>query len=250
MSDNTLQQNQVIAIEKGVKSRTQRVLTDLHHAMQKPSLVSGQIKNFKKVDEAFPDQPAENIKVQFIVDDVLKKVEKALVELLDVTATKDWGNCEAKADIVVKGKTLIEQVPVSYLLFLEKQLVDLHTFLLKLPTLDPAFDWTRDENSKLFKTAPLQVQRTHKTQQPIVLYDATPEHPAQTQLISIDKLAGYWETVQLSGALPIPKHEELLERTETLQKAVKEARERGNSCKIEKREVGEKLLNYIFTGTC
>ena len=167
-----------------------------------------------------------------------------------MTATKDWGNCKAKADIVVKGKTLIEEVPVSYLLFLEKQLVDLHTFILKLPTLDPAFNWTRDENSKLYKADATKTQRTQKTQQPVVLYEATDKHPAQTQLISVDKLVGYWETVQLSGALPIPKHEELLERVETLQKAVKEARERGNSCEIEKQKVGERLLSYIFEGTC
>ena len=78
MSENTLQQNQVIAIEKGVKSRTQRVLTDLHHAAQKPSLVSGQTKNFQKIDDEFPDQPAESVRVQLIIDDALKKAERLL----------------------------------------------------------------------------------------------------------------------------------------------------------------------------
>lgn len=41
-----------------------------------------------------------------------------------------------------------------------------------------------------------------KTQRPIVLYDATDNHPAQAQLITEDVLAGLQEKVDISGAIP------------------------------------------------
>ena len=47
--------------------------------------------------------------------------------MFDVTATVDYANCEARADIEVEWKgntqTIAEKVPVSHLLFLEKQVI-------------------------------------------------------------------------------------------------------------------------------
>lgn len=49
--------------------------------------------------------------------------------LFDVTATKDWANCEARADVTVDGWVLVSAVPVSCLLFLEKRLTDIYAFV-------------------------------------------------------------------------------------------------------------------------
>jgi hypothetical protein len=86
---------------------------------------------------------------------------------MDITATKDYANCHASADVVLDGQVLIQSAPATYLLFLEKQLSDLHTFVDKMPTLDETDDWTRDENSTLFKTAAIPTQRTKKVQKPL-----------------------------------------------------------------------------------
>ena len=241
-----IQQNQIIAIEKGVKNRVNRELTDLHKAIQKPALLNGQFKTFEKTKEDYPDQPDEKINVQVNAQEVLKKVSKILIEHFDVTATKDWGNCEAKADVVVDGDIIVEQAPVTYLLFLEKELNDIHTFVSKIPTLDPAYEWNEDVNSKLFKSEPVKTQRTAKIQKAIVLYAATEQHPAQTQLITEDENVGFWKTVQISSALPLPTKESIIEKIEALQNAVKSAREKGNSTEVDKKKIGEKVLSYIF----
>ena len=64
-----------------------------------------------------------------------------------VLATQDFANCQAKANVVVDGQTILKEVPVTHLLFLEKQLVDLRTFIDGLPTpeakkspMPPTFD--------------------------------------------------------------------------------------------------------------
>jgi len=241
-----IQQNQIIAIEKGVKNRSKSAQTELYKCVQKPALFAGKTKRFEKIDDSSPDLPDDNVRVQLIASEVISKVADAMVELFDVTATKDWGNCVAAADLVVDGDVLIEKVPVTYLLFLEKELVDLHTFVNYIPTLDTSYDWNKDANSKLHKSDPVKTQRTSKVETPIVLYDATEKHPAQTQLITKDVTVGYWNTVEMSGALPIPEKEELLKRIEKLQYAVKSAREKGNSVEVDKKAIGEKIFGYVL----
>ncbi len=174
------------------------------------------------------------------------RISRLLTELMDVTASKDYANCHARADVVVEGQTLVKDAPVPFLLFLEKHLTDLHTFVDKLPNLDSADDWVSDPNSGLYKTAPIATHRTKKVQKPIVLYDATDKHPAQTQLITEDVLVGYWDTVKQSGALPLPRKRELLERLESLSQAVKFAREQANDAEATEQKIGGAIFAYLL----
>jgi hypothetical protein len=239
--------NQIIAVEKGVKSRVYGEITEMHKQSQKPDLFNGFIKTYRKKDEEGEDYPPERKKVQHSVDSMLSQAAKLLAELIDITATKDWGNCHAFADVVVDGQVLIKDAPVPFLLFLEKQITDLHTFIDKIPTLDEADDWSRDENSGLYKTSPIPTHRTKKVQKPIVLYEATKEHPAQTQMITEDITVGYWDTVKHSGALPVPRKQLLLDRIERLSSAVKYAREQANSADAQKQEIGKRLFDYLLS---
>ena len=145
----TTKLNQIIAVEKGVKSGALRDLTDAHHALQKPALLAGISRTYQPKDEDGEVLPPESTRVQVKTEDVLRRTAAVLTRLFDVTATKDWANCVAKADVVVDGRTLLADVPVSYLLFLEKQLTDLHTFVKKLPLLDAAEDWNFDDVRRL-----------------------------------------------------------------------------------------------------
>lgn len=239
--------NQIIAIEKGIKSRVYSYVGELHKVLQKPALFNGLSKTYQPKDEDGEQLPAEKQRVQFVVDDVLREVERSMTEHMDVTARKDWSNCIAVSDVIVDGNVLIHLVPVTYLLFLEKQLTDLRTVAGSLPILDEAENWTKDVNSGLFKADETKTHRTKKLQRPIVLYNATPEHPAQTQLITEDVLAGYWTQVKQSGAMPKPEREQLVERIEKLLQAVKQARENANSVEeTETPKVGAAVFGYLF----
>ncbi|MBX7222308.1 MAG: hypothetical protein K1Y36_20330 [Blastocatellia bacterium] len=239
--------NQIIAVEKGVKSRVYSEFTELHKASQKGDLFNGFVKTYRKRDEEGEDYPPERKKVQLNAVNVMTHAANLLTEMFDVTATKDWANCHAVADVEVDGQVLIKGAPATFLLFLEKQIADLRTFVEKLPVLDEADDWTRDENMGLFKTAPIATHRTKKVQRPIVLYEATKEHPAQTQIISEDVTVGYWDTVKHSGALPAPWKQAWLGRIEKLSKAVKYAREQANSVEAERKEIGKKIFDYLLS---
>src|SRR3712207_3448312 len=109
----------------------------------------------------------------------------SLTRLFDVTATKDWANCTARADVRVEGRTILADIPVNYLLFLEKQLTDLHTFEKKLPVLDAAESWTLEPSTDWWKTDPVRTNRTKKVPRNHVKGEATDKHAAQVE--------GYYE---------------------------------------------------------
>jgi len=239
--------NQVIAIEKGVKSRAYAELTETYKVIQKPDLFQGFAKTYRPKDEVGETYPPEHKKVQFNVESILKKIAGSLGDAMDVAVQKDSANMGAHGDLSVEeGDLKIEELPVTFLLSLEKQLVDLRTFVTKLPVLDEVEDWFSDPNTDLYKTNAISTHRTKKTQTPIVLYDATKEHPAQTQIITEDILVGYWETIKHSGAMPAPRQGIILGRLGALLKAVKFAREKANEVEAPRVSVGDRIFNYLF----
>ena len=98
----------------------------------------------------------------------------------------------------------------------------------------------------MYKTQATLTSKTKKVQKPIVLYDATKEHPAQTQLITEDVVIGHWSTVKHSGALPMPKKKKILENIEKLNKAVKFAREEANSIDTKQLYIANKIFKFVL----
>ena len=238
--------NQILAIEKGLKTRVYAEFTELHNATQKPGLMNGFHKAYQPRDEEGETYPPESQKVQHNAAEVFERVATILTELFDITATKDWANCHAKADVVVDGQVLLKDVPATYILFLDKQLSDLMKFVSSICELDPGVDWRADPATGQYRTEPQATQRTKKVQRPIVLYDATEHHPAQTQLITEDVIAGQWVTIKHSGALPAPRKKLLLARIERLSNAVKYAREQANAIEAPDQKLAKDVFAYLF----
>jgi hypothetical protein len=203
---------QIIAVEKSVKNKAHNGITEVYQKMQKPALLSGISRSYRPKDEMGEVLPSEKTLVQLNAVNVLKDVATVMSELFDITATKDYANCKAVADVVVGDVTIAKDVPVTYLLFLEKALTNVHTLV-----------------SKVFTKAP-----------------ATDKHPAQVEMIQEDQSVGTWTTVKFSGAMPATRVAEMLERVERLQKAVKFAREEANSREVEQQNIGKKVFNYLF----
>lgn len=238
--------NQVVAVEKSVKSKAQQDLTAAYHNLQKSALLSGISRSYQPKDDDGDVLPSENTRVQVTAENALEDAENSLVRLLDVTATKDYANTQAKADVVVDGTVLVEAAPVPYLLFLEKQLQDVRTFVSKLPVLDPAENWTFDPNAGAYRADTVESVRTKKVPRNHVKAEATDKHPAQVELYYEDVVVGKWATTKFSGAVPAQRVNELLERVEKVQTAVKFAREEANGFTVENQPVGARLFEYLF----
>jgi hypothetical protein len=244
----------IVAVVNGKKTRTQKEVTDVYHKFQKP-LFDGLLKTFipaaestdtegrPVVSETFPD---EKKKVIYTVEQAFKDIQSALSDTIDVTATQDYANCKAKSDVMVNGKVVLSQVPVTHLLWLEKQLVDLRTNLNTIPTLDPKEDWFWDANVSSNATQPEMQNKTKKMQKVLVKYAATKEHPAQTEMVTEDVVIGKWKTIKYSSAISEDTKRIICQRADKLVEAVKMAREEANQLEVENVKNADKIFEYVF----
>ena len=241
----------IIAVETSVKTRVETELTEAHKALQKSELFNGLARRYSPRDDD-PSKPAgeklpdEDKKVQFKAEEIIRVTGEKLTELFDVNAVREYGNTSAKADVIVDGVTLLTGVPVTYLLFLEKKLVDMLTFVRKLPVLDAGENWTKNEVTDLWASGTAGTARTKKVVRPLVLAEATKEHPAQVKETTEDVFVGTWETTKYSSAITAARQNELIRRVVAMQKAVKFAREEANSLDVPEVLVGGPVFKYLF----
>lgn len=238
--------NQVLAIEKGVKSASYNTLTGLDKKAQKSALYEGRARTYKPLDDDGEVFPPENQKVQLKSPDILRSIQDSLFEYFDIVFTKDSANLQAIADVRVEGKVILENVPVTYLLFLEKQLTDLKTMIGRMPSLDPAEAWVWDDGQSSFRTDPVKSAKTKKIPRNHVKAEATEHHPAQVEVYHEDVVVGYWTSIKYSGALSQTRKDSLVERVDKLHRAVKIAREQANSAEVTKKYASEAVFDYIL----
>lgn len=238
--------NQIVAVENGEKTRVLNEETVLHREVQKLPLLSGISRTYAKKDDDGDDLPAESTRVQVNAEEVLEKLGSTLSNLFDITLTKEVANTKASADVVVDGKTILKNVPVTYLLFLEKQLVRLRTFVTKLPVLDPAQTWSKDPNTGVWATAATQTTKTKKVLRNHVKHPGDQFHAPQVELFHEDVIVGTWTKVEYSGAVPQTRVAELVERVDALSKAVKFAREEANNTDVNDEKAGKLVFDYLF----
>jgi hypothetical protein len=241
--------NQIVAVVKGAKEDANKRTAPLFHASSQTQLFAGITQTYRPLDDDGVRLPDDNTEVQLTVNEILDQFRKPMTRMLDTIATAEYANTEAFGDIVVDGETLLEKVPVTFLMQLEKQLErEVRGLIVKLPTLDPAESWdvSPTQRAGVFETPDFETHRTKKVQKPIVLFPATDKHPAQTQLITEDVIDGYWRKRKFSGAIPAAEKDALLEKCDKLIAAVKFAREQANDRVVEDKKVAGALFGYLL----
>ncbi|QDT98384.1 DUF7873 family protein [Gimesia aquarii] len=241
--------NQIIAIANGKKTKTTREITETYKKVQKSALFDGITRTYQPLDDEGETFPPEKKNIQYSVPNAIEEVSKSLAGLFDIVATQDWANTKATADIVVDGQTILSDVPVTYMLFLEKQLHDVQTFVSSLPTLDPAENWEWSDAANCYASEAAQTNKTKKMLRNHVKAEATEHHPAQVETYSEDVVVGKWNTIKFSGAIPATEKSNLLERVGRIVDAVKFARETANMSEVTSVNVSQPLFKFLFDVT-
>jgi len=238
--------NQLIAIVNGAKSQAQKGVTEAYKKVQSDTLLTGISRTYRPKDEEGDQLPAESKRVQYNYKRAFDDAANEWCNLWDLIAQQDRANQQASADVVVDGNIIIAKVAVTTLIFLEKQLVDMKTFIEKIPTLDQAERWTWDEMADAYTSEETATTRTKKVPRNHVKYEATKEHPAQVEVFNEDVIVGTWATRKFSGAIPAAKKTALLHRIHRLQDAVKVAREEANLQIVPQYAISGELLDYLI----
>jgi hypothetical protein len=181
------------------------------------------------------------------VDEKIDYTQKSIIRALDATVQKEATNTEAKADLVVDGDVLAEDVPATALLHLEGKLKAIRGVYQAIPTLPPGKLWEKDEADRpgVFRMKPVVRPKTQKKEWTEVVVPATKEHPAQTKERTKDVVIGEWTEIVRAGLWTSAKKSHALGRIDNLLRATKKARQRANDIEVKKVKIGKSLFDYI-----
>ena len=243
--------HEALAVESTLKGQADKTRAELANTFEKRRhLFSEKVVTFKPSDEGQPPVTEEQLDLNSTVPQELAWIKALWAKALDASFQIAEANMSARADVVLDdGKTLLKDVPATALLELEKRAAEVHALVASIPTLDPAKGFTPDpaRGAGVYKAREESKTRTKKVQRPVVLYDATKEHPAQVQLVSEDVPVGLVQTQEWSGLLTPAAKSEMLERAEALKRALKQARARANEQDIDaSRKPGLTVLGFVF----
>lgn len=239
--------HQLLAVAQGTKQRAQQSLTKFYHAVQKPEPFSGIVKTYRPKDEDGEQLPGEGVRVQRDAATLLAEVIGELKPMYSIVGDIDRTNQAAMASVEIEGRVILADVPVSTLLWLEKQLADLRTVLGALPTLNQEHTWAKDPATDVWTTPERVTARAKKIPRNHEKAPATDKHPAQVEVYYEDVNVGTWHTKILSGGMPAAEVKTLQKRLEVLRDAVKDARERANATDVERFDASP-VLDFLLQG--
>lgn len=239
--------HQLLAVGKSIKSSALSELESAYHKAQKPNLFHGQERTYSPEIDGGMKLPDEKQIVQETVGRIISKVKETAIRDFDLTLQRDRTNQIAKGSVIIDGRTIIEDAPVSFLLSMEQQLLKIRNFIAALPTPDTGEQWTLNANTNMLESAPKISLRTAKEQHFISVAAATEKHAEQIREVTRDNVVGRWTTRLISGALTSTSKEKMLVQIDKAMEAFKFAREEANSTEaVAKEESGSKLFDYIF----
>lgn len=236
---------ELLAIEKDAANKASAAIREATELFKDTNNFLGIQTHYVKLVEDKPELPDEGRLLPHTVDNTLISFIEDVSKYIDVAVQKELANTTTEADVEVDGQIIFEKMSATALLNLEARLEELVKVYRAIPTLPYGENWAKDKNTGQFISAQRDQIRTEKTNEVIVLYDSTPEHPAQTQLTTIDKPAYKIERTVFSGMLTPADKKKRIARLEKLQVAVKQARQRANSIQVEPKSYAVKLFAYV-----
>lgn len=241
--------HQLLAVESDLKNTYAKIIQEAGDTFNKrQEHFRAHIRELKMFDENAQPAPVERSALVTTVGAKLAYVKNHAVRYLDAVLQKEATNQYAVADIVVDDKVVAEKVPAPFLLGLEKQLKLLRLVYENIPTLPPNIEWVEDSETGdgVYKRKyPEEKFKTEQTIVPQILYEATEHHPAQVDKISETKNVGKYVRNEWCSMLTPAAKSKLLDRIDTLTRAVKKARQRANNTIVVKTSIGEQLFNFI-----
>jgi hypothetical protein len=244
--------HEVLAVESDLEGTAKKLIAEASSTFSKKSEhFMGYHKRLMMFDEKRRNEESGSEEHKEIVETVVGKlsyVEKSCIRWIDALLQKESANQEAKADLVVDGETIIEDVPATWLLGMESRLKLIREMYANIPTLAPGVSWVEDKNKgkHIFKSEHTEVKdKTEQVVQHQVIVPATKEHPAQVSTWQGNKKVGVFELDKWTGMVSPATKSNYLERIDKLIRGCKKARQRANQVEVKKLAVAKKIFEYI-----
>lgn len=192
--------------------------------------------------------PEQKVEVQRVAAEELARARSLWRRMWDINRTRDEGNTVARGDVIVDNVTILAQVPVTHLLFLEHQLTNVVSLLKAMPTRPLGIVWHNHDREGMSEGTPVETQR-HGKKVHYEIAPATDRH--QSTLLAQhneDVPVGTWTHTDYTGAMKHGERQMMLDRATKLLDAIKAARIAANSVTVEEFSESAVLDGYVFDG--
>ena len=226
--------HELLAVEETVVAAAEKLITETNEKFNKHTeFFTGSVRNLSRLKDSPEDKAVEvaQRRVKELptdVPDTLQYIFPYIEKVLDLKLSKHLTNQKAVADIELDGQTVATNVPVDFLLDLEKAIPRWRTMYTTMPTLDPSRRWEK-ERAGVWKSEAPKTAQTEKIMYPVVLSEATIQHPAQVKEATKDIVVGTFSQTDISGAATTQQKADVLALCDRLLVAVKQARMRANA---------------------
>lgn len=246
--------HELLAVEGQLRTQAESCRKDLSNTFEKKRHhFEEKLVTFKSSKEGEPDKVESQLKLQSTVTDEIAWISEKISAAMDAGHQIDKANLSAKTDLELEdGSVLLRDVPTTSLLRMEHRIVELRDFIKTIPTLDPAkgFELDSAQRPGVFRAREVTKVRTQKIEKHIVIVQATKEHPAQTALVKEDIPVGTILEQEWSSLITVAAKGDILDRVESLLRAIKKARARANDAPVDValNKIGGTLLGFVFNG--
>ncbi len=230
--------HQVLAVEKDLENQKKKIITETTKVLGEHYLFHGSIKTLHMFDSERSREESGQASITQITTDVMDKLTYTVPFLsnhLNCLFQKESTNAIAKANVIVDGTTLLEDVPSLMLLALEREFISYRNLFSTMPTQQAGIKWIQDESlpGKIFKTAdPVKTQKIENDIDYRVVVKATEQHPAQVKEVQIRTQVGEYTEIKYSGCITSAKKARIMAKLESFIQAVKIARAKANSTEL------------------
>lgn len=198
---------------------------------------------------AIEAQAREEKPVTTTVYDTLEYALDIFAKAEDLQFQKNKTNQKATGTVMWDGKPLLIDMPIDELLGLEARLTKMRQLFIEIPTLDATKHWepATDIGNHVWQLKHAEsTTKTEKVTVPVIMKDATKEHPAQVAAVNKDVVIGTFKTMKRSGAATALQKAEAMKRIDDLLVEIKQARMRANATEVENGHVAKKIVDLLL----
>lgn len=243
--------HELLAVEKSTIAQVNVLLQETLQKFGKDHFFKGWVKRLKMIkdsadNDALERAAREDREVPTTVIDTLTYVFDVWGKAEDIQYMKNIANQNAAGSLQIGDNAFL--LPVDELMGLENRLLKIREIFQAIPTLDATKNWiSSDVKAGVFQSAnPEVTTKTEKVTVPVILYEATANHPAQVKEVSRDDVVGTFTTTQFSGAISSLKKADALMRIDNLLGEVKKARMRANMADVHQDKLGQWITDYLL----
>jgi hypothetical protein len=246
--------HQHLAALNELEAQDRKISEESGGVFKKQELFEGFVRVLHMADDARQHEEKGAGESRALTTSVLERIkyETAFMkENLDAQLQREIANTLAKADLELPDGTVVKEVPVTYLMYLEKYWTRKRAEYDGIPTIDTTKRWIPDGQSDkegaLRTEEPERANRQEKTKVVIEKAPATEKHAAQVEVYDKDVVVGYYEKDYQTGkATPAMKHA-LLSWIDKLIVNVRKAKAKANETAVPTQKLASPMVDAMLT---